>query len=93
MLKESEFHEAFSSLSFDSRFQKDYWERKRYEEEHHPYVGRRARITVPGTTLHNEILTVTRANDSIKVFKLPKGGELIVSQRDIDNGYQFEWID
>lgn len=93
MLTENEFHDAFSNLSFESRLPEEYWERQRYAEEHHPLVGKRARITVPNSTICNQILTVIRANDRIKVFGLPNGGELIVSQFDIDNGYQFEWID
>ena len=89
-----EFHDAWCSLSWNSnKGDEDYWKHKRDKEEHHPLVGRKAIITVPKSTIVNRLLTVIRANDVVTIFDLGNGGELIVSDRDIENGYQIKWVE
>lgn len=92
VMTNEEFHTAWCSLNWNRQTDDTYWKRKRYEEEHHKLVGRQARVTVPDSTIWKRILTVVRANDDIIVFKLSNSSELIVSQRDIDNGCILEWI-
>ena len=97
IMTNEEFHSACCSLSMNNHLPNDYWEKRRYEEEHHPLVEKYAIVTVPNSTIINRKLKVKRANDNQVIFELSSSGELIVNrngygwnERDIDS---LEWID
>ena len=97
VMTNEEFHSACCSLGINNYLPNDYWEKRRYEEEHHPLVGKYAIVTVPNSTIINRKLKVKRANDNHVIFELSSVSELIVNrdgygwnERDIDS---LEWID
>lgn len=77
----SEFHEAFSNLSFHHA-PEGYWDEVNEKRKKHKFVGRKAIID-------GRMLECTKAEDDLVFFRISNDSELIVSGDKVAN---IKWL-
>ena len=82
IMTNTEFHEAWSNLSFHHT-PDGYWNKINEQRKNHRYVGRKIMF-------RGRLVECVRAEDNLAIFKIDDdGGELIISGNDV---WDIKWI-